>query len=686
MLESEKYPRLRSDLYTRRRLFSGEVFYVIKDPIRLEYFTVDEIAYSILALCNGRNDLTAILEKFNRVHPHTALDLPTLVSFLDNYRKCHFFEDSYETNVLLLEKVRKSRAEVLKKARQNLLEMHFPAWNPDSFFDRVIGKIGFLFTRKALVVYGLVVLAALFLAVSNPQRLTFDEAIYDLGGHPLIGVGVLWFTLLFSVVLHEIGHGLTCKHFGGRVYRIGFLLLYFNPCLFCDVTESYFFEKKSHKHAVTLAGAVVDLMVASFAVFVWYLTPDDLFVHKLSHRIMLLCGVTGIIFNLNPLLKYDGYFLLSNQLEIPDLRGDSFRYLAGRVRRLLRLSHDEIPLPPRKKRIHLIYGTLSLSYSVFVLVFVGYFAGSWLVGKLGNAGYAVTGVLVFLLTWGPLKKLGGFARFAYLEKRISIRRRLPRVLLVVAVLIAFVLLVPFPRYVKGPARVRPVRTAVVRAQVSGALESFSAGENLPVEKGTVLGSLDSRPLRRAAERSKTDLEIARVRCMEAENREAAGEARKAAIAEERALGIWRRSRELLEKTNLRAPVSGILVTPRVEERLGTYFEEGDSVCAVADLSRIELVVRVEERELPRVEVGSPLQVRLRCRPGRVLSAYVEEVSPEALPGVSPRSYRVTAQAGNPGPWIRPGMTGQGRIRAGWATLGARAVEAVRRWIRIDFWL
>lgn len=686
MLNSEKYPKLRTDLVVKRRVFSGDVFYVFKDPVRLEYFSIDEVAYDILVLCNGRNDLQRILEKFNQKHPGADLEMEMLVAFIDGYRKSRFFEDAYEMNVLLLEKMRKSRADIIRRAKQNMLEIDFPAWNPDEFFNRVVPKIGFFFTKKALVVYGLIVLFAAGLAFSNPERLVFKEPLYEFGPHPLVGMLILWAVLLFSVVLHELGHGTTCKHFGGSVYRIGFLLLYFNPCLYCDTTESYFFEKKAHKHAVTLAGGVVDLMVASTAVVIWYVTTDDLFISQLCHRIMLLCGVTGIIFNLNPLLKYDGYFLLSNQLDLPNLREGSFKFLGDNLKKSLGLPYDEEPLPPTRKKIFAVYGVLALIYSVFVLGFVALYMGSLLIAAFGRLGYVATGALIFGLTWGYAKKVGGFVRFVFLEKRLSLKRRAPRILLIVLALIAFFLFVPFRHYVRGEVLVQPAHTGVVRAEMEGTLTRFHALQGQWVEGGAVLGMIDSEEVRSHRARSEFDLEIALAKSAAAEARGDASESRQAGIDAELAREAVEYYRDLEENSTLRSPVSGRVLTPYLLEKVGSYFEEGDTVCIVADLDRMRVEMLVDERDLHKVEIGAKLGIRFRSKASRTVSAWVEEISPEAVDGVSPRSFRLLAKVDNADGWIRPGMTGEGRVYVGWRSLARKTLETLQRWTRIDFWI
>ena len=142
---------------------------------------------------------------------------------------------------------------------------------------------------------------------------------------------VLLVLLMFMIdMLHEFGHGMTCKNFGGEVHEIGFVLFYFTPAYYCDVNDAYLFPKKSHKLWVTFAGAYIELVLCSAATFVWLMARPDSFLSDLCYKIMLYTGFSTIVFNINPLVKLDGYYVLMDWLDIPDLRERAFGIDVGK--------------------------------------------------------------------------------------------------------------------------------------------------------------------------------------------------------------------------------------------------------------------------------------------------------------------------------------------------------------------
>src|SRR5207245_5592705 len=175
--------------------------------------------------------------------------------------------------------------------------------------------------------------------------------------------------LVMAVVttLHESAHGLTCKRYGGEVREIGFLLIYLQPAFYCNVSDAWLFPEKSKRLWVTFAGAYFELFIWAMATLVWRVTETDTWPNHLALVVMAASGIASL-FNLNPLIKLDGYYLLSDYLEVPNLRQRAFQYVGDHVRRLWgappRRTRDA---SPREKRIYLLYGLLALSSSVSLL-------------------------------------------------------------------------------------------------------------------------------------------------------------------------------------------------------------------------------------------------------------------------------------------------------------------------------
>lgn len=686
MNEPRKY-KLRDDLVVRRRIFGGETKYVVKDPLRLEYCTVDEMAWQLLRLCDGQRDLAELSEAAEKLFPGMGLNPLALLNFYETYRGSHFFEDTWERNIYLIERTRTNRSRALKKAVANPLEIHLPAWDPDRFFGRIVGPLGFLFTRKALAVYTLIILGAIWLSTTNSQQfaLSFHE-LWVIRGKTFIGIVTLWIILLFTVVLHEMGHGLTCKHFGGGVHKIGFLFLYFNPCMFCDVTEAYFFDDKRKKHAVTLAGGIVDLVTASLAVYVWYVTSADTFVHEVAHRIAIFNGISGILVNFNPLMKYDGYYLVSDQLEIPNLRGDSFRFLGNRIRGLLGLTHEPEMITSRERRIFWVFGSLGVFYAIFVLWFVLMLVGGFLTGKFGAAGYILTAGLVVLMTRRYARGLAGFVRFVSLDKAAHFRRYRLAYLGFVGLLVAAFFLLPLPRHLRADFVFEPGEEMVLRAQEPGVIEEVRAEEGDLVRAGTPPVVLRSEPLELERNQARSVLSTAGTARTAAQVAHDRGEA--AVQANEAGWGLARdrylASREV--RVTPVAPWDGVVMTPWMREKLGAAVSPGDTLCVLADLRTMRAEILFDEADLGRLNPGKPVELRTRSRPGRLLIGRIERIGPEPSGRDVRTYYRLIVRVDEGQEGIRPGITGVARFDAGAVPPYQHVLDQLTRLFRIEFWI
>jgi putative peptide zinc metalloprotease protein len=668
-------------------VFGGEVKYVVKDPIRLEYFTIDEFCYSLLSLCDGERDFGEVLEMAERLYPGSGMDAPMLLNFYETYRKFKFFEDTWEKNILLIERQRTNRSRALKKAFANPLEITLPAWDPDRFFDKIVNPLGFMFTWKALIVYTAIILAAIWITMTNASdfALSFGE-LFVIKGQAFLGIVVLWIVLFLTVVLHEVGHGLTTKKFGGEVHRMGFLFLYFNPCLYCDVTEAYFFEDKKQKHAVTLAGGIVDLLTAAIATFVWYLTSPDLFINEVAHRVAIFNGVSGIIVNFNPLMKYDGYYLLSDHLEIPNLRGDSFRFIGNRIRAAFGLPHEEELHTTRERRIFSIYGVLAICYSIFVLLFVVMFVGSWLVAEFRGIGYLITAGLVLLMTKKYILGLGGFLRFFALDKAGHFKRHGWVYAGVGIAALALLFLVPVPRHVRGTFSLAPGREVVLRAREPGVVSGVHAAEGDLVRAG-------ASPVTLVAERMELECDhAATVAAAAGAGRAAAqvvGDRSEAALQHAKhgaGLAMERYYESRGAGMSPAAPWDGVVLTPYMHEKLGSAVSPGDTLCVLGDMSALRAEVLLDEADMGIVDTGEPVELRTVSHSGRLIVGHVERVSLMPSGGKVRQFYRVLVRVDNSGGELRPDLTGTARFSAGSVSPFVHLVGRVARIFRIEFWI
>jgi hypothetical protein len=353
-------------------------------------------------------------------------------------------------------------------------------FDPDRFFSWLAPKIWWCWTPAFLIFSaGCIVLAA-GLLWANRQGLG-QSLLSSLRPQTAL---LAWLVLLLVTLCHEFAHGLTCKHHGGEVHEVGFLLIFFLPCFYCNVSDAWLFKEKSKRLWVTLAGGYFELFLWALAVLVWRVTVPDSLVNYLAFIVLSACGVQTL-FNFNPLLKLDGYYLLGDALEVPNLQQRAGVYVKSRLRWLLWGAAR--PEPDERGRTLLIYGLVSWLYS---LVFLGLSLGfmtHFFGAKLGVLGV----VLVALL--GLMSVRGLFHGFTAGEVRTMILFRHRRTV-VWALLLggapAALFLIPMEDRASGPFQVRPAVRAELRAPVAGFLAEVRCDEGDRVSPGTLLARLD----------------------------------------------------------------------------------------------------------------------------------------------------------------------------------------------------
>ncbi len=394
--------------------------------------------------------------------------------------------------------------------RQSILHWRKNLFDPDRLFTWLEPKLWFFWTRAFLVLSVACIVSALILVWVNWQEVvrSFQAALH------WETALLVWLTLIVVTTFHESAHGLTCKHYGGEVHEIGFLLLFFMPCFYCNVSDAWLFKEKSKRLWVTLAGGYFELFLWALAVFVWRLTLPGSLPNHLAFIVLSVCGVQTL-FNLLPLLKLDGYYLVSDWLEVPNLQQRSQDYFKSWCRRLL----WGAPRPAREPRRRLLFsfGLASWLYSIVFLAVL-----LWGLVQLAASGWGwlalpAAGVFGFLAMRGLL---GGLAAG---EVSIMITKRRIRTfiwVLIVGGLAAILCFVKMEDRASGNFVARPAVRAELRARAAGFIRDVYCDEGDRVSSGTLVLRLEIPDLssRLAQKRAETVEAKARLRLLEAGTR------------------------------------------------------------------------------------------------------------------------------------------------------------------------
>ena len=359
--------KLRPDLVVQPQFYEGMTHYVIKDPLALKYFRFKIEEYFLLQQFDGKQTLQDVKKAFERKYRPQTISIEDLTRFVAQLHEAGIILiDSAEQAKVLIRRRKKNRWRKVWAFLANILFIKIPIIDPERLLTRMYPYFRWIFTRTFITLSVMSMLLAVILVVS--QWKTFYDKLPDFQSFfNWWTILSFWVCLAVVKIIHEFGHGLTAKHFGGEVHEMGILFLVLTPALYCDVTDSWLLPNKWKRIWISAAGIYVECFLASIATFVWwYSTPGLL--NSLAMATMFICSVNTILFNANPLLRYDGYYVMADWLEIPNLRIKSTQFFAYLIQeKVLGL---EIPvqsyLPKSRRYLFVTYAVASYVYRWFV--------------------------------------------------------------------------------------------------------------------------------------------------------------------------------------------------------------------------------------------------------------------------------------------------------------------------------
>lgn len=700
-------PWFRPDLTVSEQVFAGENTFVVKIPETNTYSRHGPVEVALFKLCDGTRTVAELTAAYNELYPDTPLAEGDVADWLDDTDPNLWERGSAEKNLAVLAKIRDERKKRVETA--SIFHIEFSAWDPNRVLERLHPYLSWLFTRQfayfSLFLFG--VTAAI--VISDYNRIREDTIeFYSFTHKTAYDLWIFWLLLFFVSGIHEFGHGLTCKHYGGEVPRMGLMLFYFTPAFFTDCTDLLLFDRMPKRLWTIMAGIWIELVLCAVATLVWFFSPAGSFIGDLGYKTLLLTGVSGVFFNLNPLMKYDGYYVLCEYMEVDSLREDSGDYLQGWLRR--HLLRQEVELPPlsrRRRRFYLIYAALVFAYSFMLVLVFTLFLKNIFTSKFGDWGYVITFALVgFLLR----KKLRAWVRAAAAGLRDAKEKfmvwRMTRLQQGVAgAVLAFVVLVPTAGKVTTEFILEPGARAEVHALTPGWVNEVRVREGDAVAAGSVLAVLRNPDVEARAQMVARELELAERAGMAARARGDLGATEKYTQERQRLQAERAETEAQQAALTLRAPFAGVVTTPQVELRVGDYLAEGDEFAVLADRQTMRARVLVRDWELEEVLLksgdaeGAAVNLKLRAYPFRTFSGRVQQVMPAAAadrPVAEPQKverkgqeltnyFAVVMEFPNPDGVLREGMTGQAKIYGRRRPLVWRGVRRGWRWLRSQVW-
>jgi putative peptide zinc metalloprotease protein len=653
--------RKRPDLSATKHRYQGRTYWIVKEPIGLHYFRFQEEEYAILDLLDGDRSLDDVKADFEAQFPPQKIRLEELGMFLGTlHRSGLIVSDAPGQGRQLKKRYDERRKQEWINRFANILSLRFRGINPERLLTWMDTWLGWIYSRWCVALCMLLALSALLLV--TVQFKVFQSKLPTF--HQFFTVGnAFWLMLVLGVtkIIHEFGHGLTCKHFGGECHEMGVMMLVLTPCLYCNVSDSWMLPNKWQRAAIGAAGMYVEVVIASICTFVWWYSSPGLLNH-LCLSTMFVCSVSTVIFNGNPLLRYDGYYILSDLMEIPNLSQKASSILSRTMGHLcLGLEMQDDPFLPRRNRFLFgLYAVAAAAYRWVVVFSILFFLNEFFKPyRLQVVGQMLGAMSLYGLLIQPLWKLG---QFFYVPGRVDLvdKKRLFLSLVVVAMIISAVVLIPLPHRIYANLELEAHEADSIYFGVPGQLESVLVKPGMKVEKGAILARLSNIDLNLALAELQTQRETLEAQLKSLQRlafKDAAAQARVREV-EEQLAGVEQQIKEKekdLAKLEIKASKSGTILlppetplkkpsegdlanwsgTPFEPKNLGCFLSEQDLLCQIGDPGVMQALVVIDQADVAHVNLDQEVDIKLDELPDETFHGKIMKMSKTDV-RVSPR--------------------------------------------------
>ncbi len=586
------HAHLRPQVRVRRQFFRGERWYLLHDPYNNQFFRLRPAAYAFVLRMGPKTSVGEAWELVLKERPEDAPGQQDVVGLLSQlYASNLLVADVPADTAALFQRYKKRiRREATAKILGAMFA-RFPLLDPDDFLewvkpasDRIFSRVGFC-VWLAVILWGITSLIG-----STGELVAQSYRVLDPSNLP-------WLFLVTAILkaFHEFGHMALCKKFGGSVHRVGILLMIFTPMPYADTTSAWGFRDRWQRVIVGFGGMIAELFLAAIAAVVWSSSGPGL-IKDLAFNAMLVGSVSTVLFNINPLLRFDGYFILSDLSGIPNLYQRSTKHLGYLFERyLFGLRKELSPANNRTESWALpTYGVAAGIYRFFlfgsILIFV------WdrflLLGLLMG--------LICLVAW-ILVPLGKLVNYLAGSPKLHLKRSRAVGVVVgcVALLLVFTRWIPFPQSVRADGIVQAEDSVLITAGTSGQILEFLSQPGSIVEEGQALLKLYDPELELSLVEIEAQLEEGRARERQALVQDPASRPVLSGYLD----ALKNRAEEMKQRKaslTVRAPGNGWWVAPEMEEAKGVWIPRGEFLGEIITNKDFEFIVRVPVNRMARI--------------------------------------------------------------------------------------
>jgi putative peptide zinc metalloprotease protein len=700
---------LRQDLITSEQVYLGRQYVIIKNPISLNYFRLSRAHFDAASRYDGKTSLAPIATALQTASAYwRALPLEQAVEELfqlaNQLSASGVLQGSGQQALKRINATTERRQHFrLEALIASILYIKKSLIDPNRLLGRMDRYFSWMYTRAYVTAFCIGAVVTLLMLAGHWNELVLHGANF----FTLQNLALTWVVFIFVKTIHEFGHGLTCKHFGGEVHEMGALLIMFTPFLYCNVSDSWLLPDKRRRILVTAAGIFIEMTVAMIASWVWLATAPGL-LHQITFNIMFTCSVTTLLFNANPLMKYDGYYMLSDALEVPNLKQKSNAAATTWAQRYLLGLHRGGPAQFFSYELSPLFGLYAIAsylYGWFVLYRIsGRMFDMLTPYGLDFLSHSYVWLYLFTALALPCFRL---MKITYQNPttRVAAGRRCAQIGAVLAGLALLACFVPWEASIKRGAVLDNAVVETVAAQTPGFLREVYVHDGEMVRAGQPLARLENLDLQTDIDELTGEADTYEVQRRGAlsDSSESVRESAAAygKLAQETILQAQLR-RAQLDECTLRATHAGVLRDQHLDNLLGQYFARGRKFCEIGSTDEYRAIISLDEAQARRVTAGQPARLRLRALSGETFSGTITSApvsdlarltnngSANITGGDVPTTinrdgtlepsiayYEAEMLVRDPGgEHLRSGLTGMARIDVGRTTLGRHLFNSV----------
>ena len=629
--------KLKDSLRFTMRQSGDSVHFLVEDEVTGRFFRVGLPQYTFMSMLDGERTVSTALMKTATLLREHAIDESEAANLCKWAIESGLVESENGNSTAR----RVEQHEQIQKQKMvsylNPMMMRIPLFNPDPIITTITRFVGLLVSPIGAVIWLTVCLFG-FLKLANVWDAFYLNRVNSISASDIAWIALTWVLLK---LIHELAHSVVCKKFGGRVQSCGILLLLMIPMPFVDVTSSWRFDNKWKRILTSAAGMMSEIFIAAIACWVWASSePGPLQFH--AGNVIISATLHTLLFNINPLMRFDGYYMLSDLLEIPNLSTQGRSWLKGKFKRLY-FGNKSPKLKETGGRGLAVraYGVLAMAWFFTITIGLSLAASSFI------EGFGLVVAMIGMILWVgiPLFKLIKYTAHGTdteIPNRIWFANAMGCTLLIVA---GFLYFCPSPSVVSAPVVIDYEPLSIVRAKSDGFAHAIHVVDGQEVQEGDLLITLENLDLQHELHSLLIDISISELRSNNLFN---AGEISQVQLERESLESMLKQKRDLEDRIadlKIHAPQSGVVLARDLDSNIGKHFVPGDELLSIAQPGEIQAIALTRQTDIEWVNEKQDAEIQLLIwgrHESDLLKGRIKHVAPRARDDLPHEAFAATA--------------------------------------------